>query len=301
MNVLSLCDGMSCCQIALNKLNKKIDTYYASEIYKEAIVITQKNFPNTIQLGDITKIDRLILSQLPKIDLIAAGTPCRGLSISHIKNYKQGLKQEESRLFYDFISILDDVKQFNNDEVAFLFENVESMKDTDKNIITKLLEVEPIMIDSNLVSAQDRKRYYWTNISNITQPINKNLVLRDIVLNSEDVPEKYWYRDKEYILYDDWKNKKIIGELQVKCHDIGKRIYNLNNKCATLTACRGGYRQKKIIQDGICRKLIPLEYERLQTVPEGYTEGVADTHRYNMLGDGWTVDVIAHILSFMNT
>jgi DNA (cytosine-5)-methyltransferase 3A len=169
------------------------------------------------------------------------------------------------------------------------------MNKIDRDIISSILGVEPVEINSSIFSAQDRSRYYWANFEIESLPEDKGLVLRDIVLSPEDVDSKYWYKDKDYILFEGWENKKIIGHLNVKVHDIGKRIYNLNDKCATLTACRGGYRQKKIIQNDVCRKLTPIEYERLQTIPEGYTEGVSDTHRYNMLGDGWTVDVIAHI------
>ncbi len=292
---------MSCGQIAIKKIGLNIDTYYASEINPHSINITQKNHPNTIQIGDMTKLNDEQLRRLPKIDLAMAGTPCQNLSITVINNPKhnQGLKGEKSSLFYDFVRILRWLQQHNNPDIYFLFENVSSMKSEDKNIITEVFGVEPLKIDSNLVSAQDRDRYYWTNIDVKEMPKDKGLVINDIVLNPEDVDDKYWYYDKTYTLVENWQDKKIIGRLNVNSHDIGKRIYNLNNKCATLTACRGGYRQKKIIQNGICRKLTPLEYERLQTVPEGYTEGVADIHRYNMLGDGWTIDVVAHILSFV--
>ena len=122
-------------------------------------------------------------------------------------------------------------------------------------------------------------------------PTSKNYILNDIM--EEDVDEKYYYKQSFDFHGED---KKVIATLHVNGHDILKRVYNPNGKCATLTACRGGYKQKKVLQYGRCRKLTPLEYERLQTVPDGYTEGIADSHRYNMLGDGWTVDVIAHIL-----
>lgn len=283
MKVLSLFDGMSCGQLALDRTGIKINKYYASEIDKKSIEITMKNYPNTIQLGDITQLDATGLG----IDLLIGGSPCQNLSRAVINNIKhnQGLKGEQSSLFYDYVRILTETKP-----KYFLFENVESMRNEDRDIITETLGVEPIMINSSLVSAQDRKRYYWTNIPNVTQPADRGLVLGDIV--EKDVKEKYWYK-QDFTYHGE--DKRPIATLHVKGHDILKRVYGLHQKSATLTGVRGGYQQKKVLQYGKCRKLTPLEYEKLQTVPLGYTEGVADSHRYNMLGDGWTVDVIAHI------
>ena len=290
MNVLSLCDGMSCGQIALERAGIKIDTYYASEIADYSIKITQKNYPNTIQIGDMTKLTEGDLNKFKGIDLLLSGTPCKSLSIANTKEYEKGLNGS-SKLFFDFVKIKNYIKP-----QYFLFENVASMTEENKNIISKLLGVKPIRINSNLVSAQDRDRYYWTNIKVDYLPNDKNIVLKDIMLNTEEVEDKYWYKqDFDFHGLD----KKVCATLNLKRHDILKRVYNPNFKCATLTACRGGNLQKKVYQDNRCRKLTPLEYERLQTVPERYTEGVSMTNRYNMLGDGWTVDVISHILSFI--
>lgn len=292
MKVLSLFDGMSCGQIALERTGIKVDKYYASEINKSSITITQKNYPNTVQIGDITNLTKNELLELGEINLLIGGSPCQNLSRAVINNinHNQGLRGEKSSLFYEYIRVLKTVQP-----KYFLFENVESMKNEDKDIITETFGVEPIMINSSLVSAQDRKRYYWTNIPNVSQPSDKNLLLKDIV--EDTVEEKYWYKqDFEY----HGEEKRPIATLNIKGHDILKRVYGLNQKAPTLTACRGGNLQKKVYQYGKCRKLTPLEYERLQTVPEGYTEGVANTHRYNMLGDGWTVDVIAHIFKSLN-
>lgn len=290
MNVLSLCDGMSCGQIALERAGIKIDTYYASEIADYSIKITQKNYPNTIQIGDMTKLTEGDLNKFKGIDLLLSGTPCKSLSIANTKEYEKGLNGS-SKLFFDFVKIKNYIKP-----QYFLFENVASMTEENKNIISKLLGVKPIRINSNLVSAQDRDRYYWTNIKVDYLPNDKNIVLKDIMLNTEEVEDKYWYKqDFDFHGLD----KKVCATLHLKGHDILKRVYNPNFKCATLTACRGGNLQKKVYQDNRCRKLTPLEYERLQTVPERYTEGVSMTNRYNMLGDGWTVDVISHILSFI--
>ena len=290
MNVLSLCDGMSCGQIALERAGIKIDIYYASEIADYSIKITQKNYPNTIQIGDMTKLTEGDLNKFKGIDLLLSGTPCKSLSIANTKEYEKGLNGS-SKLFFDFVKIKNYIKP-----QYFLFENVASMTEENKNIISKLLGVKPIRINSNLVSAQDRDRYYWTNIKVDYLPNDKNIVLKDIMLNTEEVEDKYWYKqDFDFHGLD----KKVCATLHLKGHDILKRVYNPNFKCATLTACRGGNLQKKVYQDNRCRKLTPLEYERLQTVPERYTEGVSMTNRYNMLGDGWTVDVISHILSFI--
>jgi DNA-methyltransferase (dcm) len=292
MNVLSLFDGMSCGQIALNKSNFKVDMYYASEIYKEAIHITQKNYPKTIQLGDVNLLNKnRRLDDLGEIDLLLGGSPCNNLSIvvADRKQHHQGLKGEKSKLFFEFVRILNEVKP-----TYFLYENVENMKKEDRDIITKELGVEPIMINSALVSAQERKRLYWTNIPIQGLPEDRGLVLRDII--EREVDDKYYYN----CTYDFYGlDKRVVAKLHLNTHDMLKRVYNINDKCPTLTACRGGYKQKKIYLDWCdkIRRLTPLEYERLQTVPEGYTEGVSEGHRYNLLGEGWTIDVISYILN----
>lgn len=302
MNVLSLCDGMSCCQISLVELGCNIDGYYASEIYDKAIQVTNENFPNTIQMGDVLDVaeNKERLKTLPKIDLIAFGFPCRSLSNATAgrEEYNNGLKGI-SGLFYACNDILQWIKINNNPGVEFIVENVDSneSKKDDINEINKLLGVEPILIDSNRFSAQDRKRLYWTNIP-VEYPTNivNNAVIKDIL--DDCVEEKHYYDDSKVIMID--RDKKVCAALDVKCHDIGKRIYNINYKCATLTACRGGYRQKKIYINNKCRKLTPNEYRRLQTIPDWVKMNVADSHIYNMCGDGWTIEVIKYILSFSN-
>lgn len=307
MNVLSLCDGMSCGQIALERNGIKVENYYASEIEKSSIKVTQNNYPKTIQIGDMTKIDEEFLKTLPKIDLILSGTPCRDVSKATTENGSpnwkkmhevgRGLRGRHSRLFYDFVKILNWIKENNNKNIKFLFENVD-MKDNDKDEISNLLEIEPILIDSADFSAQNRKRCYWTNIV-VPKIENKcNKVLKDIILPANEVEEKYWYTDREFIFHGE--DKSVCATLVMKGHDMIKRVTSQNFKSPTLTSCRGGNLQKKVYQDGRCRKLTPLEYERLQTVPEGYTDCVSNSQRYNMLGDGWTIDVIAHILSGLN-
>ncbi len=305
MNILSLFDGMSCGQIALNRLGIHYDDYFASEIDKDAIKVTQHNFPNTKQLGDIRYINT---TDLPKIDLLFGGSPCTSFSFAGKRNgmtTKDNVKiltlehylelkengfefEGQSYLFWEYVRVLKETKP-----KYFLLENV-MMTKIWENVITNVLGVEPIYINSNLITAQDRERLYWTNIPDISIPEDKNIMLKDIVLPSNEVDAKFWYKESFVYNGDD---KKIQATIALNGHDILKRAYNLNGKCGALTCCRGGNHQKKVYQDGKCRKLIPLEYERLQTVPENYTSIVSNSQRYNMLGNGWTVDVIAHIFS----
>lgn len=289
MKILSLCDGISGGQQAFDMLGVKFDgvenKYYASEIAEYSIKVTQKNYPSTIQIGDMTKLTNDYLDNLEEIDVLLSGTPCKSLSRTHIGNYNEGL-DGSSKLFWDFVRIKNHIKP-----KYFLFENVESMKDSDRDIITEALGVQPIMINSSLFTAQDRKRYYWTNIPILPLPEESPLVLKDIMIHNPD--EKLFY--KQDFEFHGW-DKKQIATLNLKCHDIGKRVYNPNMKCATLTAVTGGYQEKKVYDNGRCRKLTPLEYERLQGMKDNYTEGIANSKRYCACGDGWTIPVIAHIL-----
>lgn len=293
MIVLSLFDGISCGRLALERIGVKVDKYYASEIDKYAIKATMENYPDTIQLGDITKITEESLDCLGEIDIIIGGSPCQDLS-----NYKYdrgevtGLNGEKSGLFYHYVRILKYIKP-----KYFLLENVASMDKRWKDMISEILGVEPIMINSSLVCAAERKRLYWTNISGIEQPEDKGVVLNDIVIDSELVPLKYWYNKPFKYNGDD---KKVQCTLGIKIHRQGKEVYNLNGKCNTLMCDgNGGNLQKKVYQNKKCRKLMPIEYERLQTLPDGYTGCLSDSRRYTAIGNGWTVDVIAHILSFL--
>ena len=292
MNVLSLFDGISCGQLALERAGIKVDTYYASEINPNSIKIAQKNYPDTIQLGDILELSNDKIDQLGKIDLLIGGSPCQDLSITAVdrKDICNGLEGIKSKLFNEYLRIKNKINP-----KYFLLENVASMTEENKNEITKQIKVEPILINSSLVSAQERERLYWTNIPNITQPEDKGIILKDIL--QREVDEKYYYKqDYEFYGYD----KKIIARLNLKTHDLCKRVYNPNFKAPTLTAVRGGYQEKKVFDNGRCRKLTPVEYERLQTVPDGYTEGVSNSARYSMLGDGWTIDIITHILKHID-
>ena len=270
MNILSLFDGMSCGQIALERAEIKYKNYFASEIDKYAIQITQKNYPNTIQLGDI---NNWINWNLPKIDLLIGGSPCQGFSVAG-----QGLNFDDPRsaLFFRYVDVLRWYKP-----KWFLLENV-IMKKEWRNIISEYLNIEPIEINSALVSAQSRRRLYWTNISNITQPQDKRISLRDIIESGEVDIEKSYCIDANYFkggslkrYYDKYSRQLVFN----KSYQSSKRLMVLDTKTF--------------------RKLTPLECERLQTVPDGYTEGVSNTQRYKMLGNGWTIDVIAHVFSFI--
>ena len=416
MRVLSLFDGMSCGQIALNKLGYDNITYYASEIDKYAISITQKNFPNTIQVGDVLNLKS---EDFTDIDLMLAGSPCQGFSFA---GKQLAFDDPRSRLFFEFVRLLKEIKP-----KYFLLENVR-MKKEFLSIISEQVGVEPTLINSALLSAQSRQRYYWTNI-----PFNKNIedkgiVLKDILEtepgNYTKMSNKFVTRNKEkncmidfakekahnlsameyvkngrqgnYLACDDygkpiyksvkqternrrhlrkddqkslcltatmWKGagnngmtlvetkpKQVGTATDINGHDILKRVYSPEGKSPTLNAHGGGNTEPKIVcgrmigrykidgkrqdhkgsikgkskqmlelrrdqktnnlstvqKDNVLtkdevywRKLTPLECERLQTVPDNYTEGVSNTQRYKMIGNGWTVDVIAHILKHM--
>jgi site-specific DNA-cytosine methylase len=458
MKVLSLFDGMSCGQIALKKLGAKVDNYYASEIDKYAISIAEKNFPNTVHLGDVTKITSVPYNV--KIDLLIGGSPCQGFSKS---GNRLNFDDPRSKLFFEFVRILKLVKP-----KYFMLENVVMNKES-RDIISEYLGVEPIEINSNLVSAQSRRRLYWTNIPNVTVPEDKGIVIKDIledngvadmVINqgkqlqkadikkshclmardykgfgnqgmtgirlkdnpvvSKDglnhvgneieivkvrkhevdikslqtvlryhrvrianltisqvayycnVPQtkaEHWFRtDSSFSIPDEdnWLSLKeclgittdqfdksitefeyregvfeqssrvyhidgkaptltstlaskqkvyfpivkdkskdgliLRGHAELKGHDILKRVYDKNGKSPTLNTCGGGNLEPKIaLSEKHWRRLTPLECERLQTVPDNYTSSVSNTQRYKMLGNGWTVDVIAHIFKNITT
>ena len=443
MNVLSLFDGMSCGQLALKRSGIKVDKYYASEIDKYAISIAKKNFPNTIHLGDVTKID---ISKLDRIDMIIGGSPCQ--SFSNASMTKLNFEDPRGKLFFEFVKLVQELKP-----KYFLLENVKMKKEW-QDIISYHLGVEPIEINSSLLSAQHRRRLYWTNIPNVTVPSDKGIMLKDILeygfvdrdksycidanyshginplqyvkkarrqivttekgldfvkkvraskngliqVGSEmqlvrvrkheveiqklqktlrlhkDVTEKtlkqisnelnvaltkveHWFRtdnsfaipsediwldlkkclgiqtnyfDKQILEFEtregvyesasrvyDSKGKhptlttSVNGLIQVGIakdingHDCLKRVYSEEGKAPTLNTMGGGNREPKVatnfnpkeygLERSDWRKLTPLECERLQTVDDNYTEGVSNSQRYKMIGNGWTVDVIKHI------
>lgn len=302
MNVLSLCDGMSCGQIALKELNIPIDTYYASEIYDKAIQTTQENFPDTIQCGNLLDLyqNEKWLKSLSKIDLILFGFPCRNNSkaVKGREGYDSGLKGKSSWLFYPCADIVDWIKLNNNPDVLFFCENVDGMSENDRNIVSEKLGVGYIHIDSNLFSAADRSRLYWTNIKYNSKelPTENITVLKDVL--DENVPDNYYYNQTfEFHGLD----KKVCATLHINGHDILKRVNNPLFKGATLTACRGGNVQKKVydIERNQCRKLTENEYRKLQTIPDWYKMNVAKSHIYNMCGDGWTIEVVKWFFKYI--
>lgn len=407
LRVLSLFDGISCGQVALERAGIPVEVYYASEIDKYAIQITQKNYPNTIQLGDVTKID--FTQFIGKIDLIMGGSPCQDLSIA---GKRKGLAGERSGLFYKFVEAIEVIKP-----QYFLLENNVGMPREAYEEISKLMGCYPIEINSALVSAQTRKRYYWTNIGMqnynlfgfptvaIPQPENKGILLKDI-LESGIAPDEqsravissigrttereYFKKNQGQMVGEPIRipENTVKGYAEIKqgeCMDLthlssktrrgramkekcnclqtqsefyqyvkpvalrnrgnGKqaefnnidkanaltsvqtdsmvlepkqlghisntnaqanRVYSVHNKSVTLKANGGGGGAKtglyKIdLPDGeyLIRKLTPLECERLQTLPDNYTSGISNSQRYKAIGNGWTVDVIAHIFSFI--
>ena len=396
MRILSSFDGISCGQVALERAGIPVEVYYASEIDKYAIEITQKNYPDTIQLGDITKID--FTQFIGKIDLIMGGSPCQDLSIA---GKRKGLQGERSGLFYKFVEAIEVIKPR-----YFLLENNYGMSPEAYEEMSRLMGCYPIMINSALVSAQTRKRYYWTNIGHqnfnlfgfptvaIPQPNNKGILLKDVlesgyrclitdngnnIEKSQNKASCLLARDykgwntfgktgvAEPVIYQlpQGKNKGGIKRNKVPnltssswefnnlcikpcalrnrgngkqpefnntdkanaltsvqtdsmvCEPIrlqqyekskaqAQRVYSVRGKSVVLNANGGGQGGKtglyKIdLPDGeyLIRKLTPLECERLQTLPDNYTEGVSNTQRYKAIGNGWTVDVIAHIFSFL--
>jgi len=304
INVFSMFDGMSCGQLALKKAGIKVNTYHASEIDKYAMSITKKNFPSTLQMGDITKLEdwrlELIKDEIG-IDLVIGGSPCQGFSFA---GNQLNFEDPRSKLFFDFVRVLKILRP-----KYFLLENVR-MKKESQDIISEYMGVEPVAINSNLVSAQNRHRLYWTNIP-FDMPEDKGIVLADILEDGVTDREKSHCLDANYFKGGNLKsyfqkhrrqlvftNRCIqVGEADLKGFDIIKRVYSPEGKAPTLTTMGGGHREPKVIVDELTwRKLSCLECERLQTVPDGYTEGVSNTQRYRMLGNGMTVDVIAHIL-----
>jgi len=289
MNVLSLFDGISCGQVALRRTGIEYSKYYASEIDTRAIQVTQKHFPNTIQLGDIQSI---IIPE--NINLVMGGSPCQGFSNVGMR---RGFDDPRSALLYNFVDIVKSVKP-----KYFLLENV-SMKKEWLDIITNLIGVEPICINSSHFSAQLRKRYYWTNIPQLPLPEPTTLVLQDIVESGIVDRDKSYCVDAHYSFGTTMKRhvkktnhmRTLVFEPPTK-----DKSYTVYNKFVYIEEDDGSYNQYFInLPDGryTTRKLTPVECERLQTLPDNYTEGHPKTHRYKMLGNGWTVDVIAHILS----
>lgn len=293
INVLSLFDGMSCGQIALEKCGIRVNRYYASEINEKAIKVTQHNYPNTIQLGDITLIDENKLKQLPKINLLIGGSPCQGFSIA---GKKLNFEDSRSKLFFEYVRILNWIKENNNPNVKFLLENVK-MKDEIADAIDDILGVKRVYIDSRYFTGHIRKRYYWTNIHINNYPM-RNIKIKDIIY---DLP---YDKDINFFLDRTEYNPSISfdGIITINPRDKkGKqtwqrgRVYDIEGNCPTICATLFDLNITK--DHKTYRKLTINECEKLQGVPKGYTDIVSKNEAGEMLGNGWTVDVIEHILN----
>lgn len=318
VKVLSLFDGISCGMLALESAGIEVEKYYASEVNEFSIGISNYNFPNIIQIGDVTNIDTRVL---PIIDLLIGGSPCQnfsfsgtgkgavtisGIEITSLEQYmelkEQGFQFEgQSYLFWEYVRVLKEVKP-----KYFFLENVKMAKKWEK-VITDTLGVEPILINSNLVSAQNRPRLYWTNIPNIIAPKDKGLFIKDI-LNDE-------YTDKEVLsqkIIDRYKpieSSYCVGTTKPEFRTIGQRdwVFGDDNKMGCLVAT--DYKQpKQVLHNGIIRKISPVEAERFQTLPDNYTQfgkfgdvikPISHTKRFEVIGNGWTVDIITHIFTYL--
>jgi DNA-cytosine methyltransferase len=390
MKVLSLFDGMSCGRIALDQLGIPVETYYASEIDKYAIQVSQANYPEIEQVGDICNLDP---KDYQDVDLMLAGSPCQGFSFA---GKQLAFDDPRSALFFEFIRLLKAIKP-----KYFLLENVR-MKKEFLDVITQQVSecyeaddvapefkdmlgnvtIKPHFINSSLLSAQSRQRYYWTNIPGVKQPKDRGIVLRDILeTETDERPVKDTERNQRHYKNEDEKSlcmtatmykgagnngmtlvpqkpikvgmetkpKQVGIATDINGHDILKRVYSPDGKSPTVNTCQGGNREPKVVVGGALRarlkdkdgkhvgwketkpeqmlelrkdnksnavstvskdsiavnedltwrKLTPLECERLQTVPDNYTNHVSNTRRYAMLGNGWTIEVIKHILQNM--
>jgi DNA (cytosine-5)-methyltransferase 3A len=314
INILSLFDGLSCGNIALERAGIKVNNYYASEVDKWAIQIANKNYPNIIQLGDVTKFDE---TKLPKIDLLIGGSPCQGFSFA---GKQLNFDDPRSKLFFVYVYMLKQLKP-----KYFLLENVRMSKQS-QDVISEHLGVQPIKINSSLVSAQNRVRLYWTNIPNVTQPEDKGILLKDILLDDAEEPMLSniygGFKEKKPRVHT---NKSVtiraasgggaIPSIKLKQH-INNESVTKQGKSYALTASyykavawnSVQKKQRTMIPvelsdkkdpntyNGIKYRLLnPIEVERLQTIPDGYTSGVSNTQRFRMLGNSWTADIIAHL------
>ena len=287
MNVLSLFDGMSCGQIALNKLGIKYDNYFASEIDKYAIQVTQKNYPNTKQIGSVVDVKG---ENLPKIDLLIGGSPCQGFSIA---GNKLNFDDPRSKLFFEFVRLKNELNP-----KYFLLENVK-MKNEIANAIDELMGVKRIFIDSRDFTGHIRKRYYWTNLP-IEEIKSREIKISDIIDDEPfDKDINFFFSRTPYAPTESYDGIKTINPKDNNGKQTWQRgrVYDVSGNCPTICA---SLFDLNITEDHkTYRKLTINECEKLQGVPKDYTSGVPKGERGKMLGNGWTVDVIAHIFKGM--
>lgn len=276
MKILSLFDGISCARVALDRAGIPVEAYYASEIDKYAIQISKKNYPDIIQIGNVKQVEKLIGDEKKcsgvfigrkNVDLLIGGSPCQDLSIA--KKNRKGLDGERSGLFWEYVRILNEVKP-----KYFILENVNSMPKEAKELITKTLGVEPVMINASLVSAQNRKRLFWVG----------RLI--------EERSTEFYYTKVEILQPED-RGILLKDILEPKVGLVPRQ----DEKANTITT--GNTKESLILENTTIRKLTPIECERLQGLPDNYTEGVSNTQRYKALGNAFNCDVVSHILSFI--
>ena len=317
MNVLSLFDGMSCGQIALNRVGIEYENYYASEIDKDAIKVTQHNYPNTIQVGDVTK---LFTTNLPKIDLLIGGSPCQGFSFA---GKQLNFEDPRSKLFFEFVRLKNELQP-----KYFLLENVR-MKKSSEDVITEYLGVQPILINSYLVSSQHRRRLYWTNIPGIEQPIDMGVELKDILDKNVGGVKIEFDSNGEYQLtakngktirlnnrveipYTIYETRTELGRSERKrirqLHGIDstprtkehKEYLPLKTKKSNCLLTGESTLDYVVDSELNFRSYTINELERLQTLPVNYSNiGLSKNKIRKMIGNGWTVDVISHIFKNM--
>lgn len=295
MNVLSLFDGISCGQVALHRTELEVDNYYASEICPDAIKVTQERYPYTVQLGNVEHVTAELIDD--PIDLLMGGSPCQGFSMA---GKKLNFNDPRSKLFFEFVRLLEELEP-----TYFLLENVKMNKES-RDIITNLLGVEPIEINSSLVSAQNRIRYYWTNIPNVEQPKDKGIRLRDII----DLDAKRTWVDTDRIQSYRMTKNYLQYDLTGKGYNSqDQRAFYLSGKHGTVPSYGAKSKVKFMQLDGWNGGTYPFhvgmltaeEVEALQTLTKGYTnvQNLSESKRMSLVGNGWTVDVIAHILSYL--
>ena len=289
LRILSLCGGIETGILALQHLDIPIAEYHTYEILPEAIAVSSYHFPWIIHHGDLFDAD---WNDYKGFDLVIGGMCCQSLSRVRIENKEvnNGLLGK-SGIVYELQKALDIIQP-----KWFMAENVIPSDEDDLKEINRIMSVDGVLINSNRFSAQDRERYYWTNIPITSIPESNPLVLKDIM--ESDVDEKYFYKKNFEIL--DMK-KKVCAELKVNSMEMNRRIYNPKFKCATLTCINGGYHEKKVLDNGRPRKLTEIEYERLQGVPDNFTNIVVNgrkipyTKRCSLMGNAWNEPTIEHI------
>lgn len=307
MRILSLFDGISCGRVALDRAGIAVEDYAAFEIDRFAVQTSAKNYPDIRHFGNVFEGD---FTKFKGCDLLLGGSPCTYWSIAK-RNRETTCDGEGFKLFMQYVRALNEARP-----TYFLYENNYSIHQNIKDEISRQLGVQPIMINSALVSAQQRKRCYWTNIPDVAQPADKGIMLNDII-----DPEAVGWNKKSYCMTANYagatlrntleRHQRTMVAVPVRIGDIGsssqgQRVYSVYGKSVCLSAQPGGqgggmglYKIELPDGDYVIRKLTPIEAERLQTLPDNYTEGVSDTQRYKQVGNGWTVDVIAHILGFI--